>query len=74
MTRKDYYKGVIQLYPGANFDMDNARALALAARREGGKGVGNGKGNLSWLFRDVFGLPAEAGPELDALIEKWKVG
>ncbi len=71
MARKDYYKGTRQLSLGEAFDMDQARALALAAGREGGKGVGKGKGNLSWLARDVLGLPVEAGPELDALIKKW---
>ena len=73
MTRKDYYKSTHQLTLGYNFDMDAARALALAAGREGGKGVGKGRGNLSRLARDVLGLPPEAGPELDALIEKWRV-
>ena len=72
MTRKDYYKSVHQLTLGENFDMDNARALAYVTGRKGGKGVGN-KGNVSWLARDVLGLPAEAGPELDALIEKWRI-
>ncbi len=73
MTRKDYYKSTHQLTLGYNFDMAAARALALAAGREGGKGVGKGRGNLSWLARDVLGLTVEAGPELDALIEKWRV-
>ncbi len=70
--RKDYYKGTRQLSLGEAFDMDTARQLALAAGREGGKGVGKGNGNLSALARDVLGLPAEAGPELAALIEKYK--
>ena len=71
MARKDYYKGTYQLTLGYNFDIDNARELAKATGRKGGKGVGD-RGNLSWLARDVLGLPPEAGPELDALIEKWQ--
>jgi len=72
MARKDYYKGTIQLSLGESFDRENARALALAAGYEGGKGVGKGNGNLSAYARDVLGLPVEAGAEVKALIEKWK--
>ena len=70
--RKQYYKGTHQLSLGEQFDMANARALAVAAGYEGGPGVGVGNGNLSALVRAVLGLPVEAGPEVKALIEKWK--
>ncbi len=72
--RKTYYKGTRQLSLGEAFDMEAARALALAAGYEGGKGVGQGNGNLSALARDVLGLPVKAGIELRALIEKYKGG
>ncbi len=72
--RKNYYKGTRQLSLGEAFDMEAARALSLAVGYEGGKGVGQGNGNLSALARDVLGLPVEAGAELKALIKKWKGG
>ena len=72
MTRKKYYKGTHQLSLGENFNMVNARALAVATGYEGGPGVGAGNGNLSAMVRAVWGLPPEAGPEVKVLIEKWK--
>ncbi len=70
--RKDYYKGTHQLSLGDTFDMAAARLLALAAGYEGGKGVGKGNGNLSALVRNVLSLPEVAGPELAALIKKYR--
>ena len=69
----NYHNRILQLYIGEAFDKKAARTLALAAGYEGGPGVGTGNGNVSGLARDVLGLPVEAGPELRALIEKWRV-
>ena len=69
----NYSSRILQIYVGEAFDVEAARTLALAAGYEGGPGVGAGNGNLSGLVRNVMRLPVEAGAELKALIEKWRI-
>ena len=74
MTRKDYHKGTIQLSVGKNFDREHARKLSEAAGYAGGPGTNPlSPGNFSGFIRDIGQLPVEAGPELAAFIEKWRI-